>query len=555
MVEVLDAINVYRMECPVEMAVKSEYASIDLAERDLPGRLYVNETHSTPPWIALLAGHNYPGVAKATNFAGVWVVPHTDNTAFALAFGHGRHMLHAGRRLHNFGIRTVLNMLSAADRSKAVRAVRKRTIGSNLPHARHQSDVGIELGDFDIDFARDLVRGIEAIPEIERLGARVVGADSLKVVRKIDPKEILAVLEEYWRIFQREDYKNRYAWIDHIEPINKHEEMIAERLEPALGRILTGRTKPAGTRCYFARPDMSEHDNVVYFSFQGCPEILNDVDTDVVRSLVGSLDLAMLRREKLVGVDDGGQVVASWPLFDCLNFEHTLDGERYILADGEWFRVNSDFEREVDNELEEIRDWGTTLPAYSGPDEGTYNRAVASSTGLHLLDQKNVIVRGRSAVEFCDLLSRAREVVHVKRYEGAQALSHLCYQAMNSAELLKTDPEFRVQLNGVLALHAPPLVLKNPESPPEPADWTIVLAVVTRHHRPIRQALSFFSKLAVRHAYRHITGRLSFPMRLARIVDSTGVDTGRKRSGMRRRASSAAAEATHRPRTMRRPRK
>jgi uncharacterized protein (TIGR04141 family) len=535
---VLEGATIYRMACRPDLAVRSGFVSLDLAPNSIVGKLYVDEAQNPVTWMKALASGLYPGSYSSTTLSGVWIVPHDEFGCFAIAFGHGRHMLVTQRRVAGFGLRTVLNMLSAEGAGRAVRAVRKRTFASASPHARHQSDDGIELSEFDIDVTRDLVKGIEAIPEDKSLGTKLIGSDSLAVRRKIDPRDVQALLERYSSIYLRDTYRDRFPWVDHIAAVSRTEDVIGELLI-ALDRALSTTARPQGTRCFLARPDMSEHPEVVSFALSGHQNVLNDVTTGVVSGIVGALSVNVLQGITLYGLDDDGRRVAGWPLFECVNFECTVSSGRYVLSDGEWFRVDPAFERQLVEELSGIGGWSTTLPAYEGSGEAAYNLATAASKGMYLLDRKLVGGASRTSIEFCDILTDRREMVHVKRYEGAQAMSHLCYQAMNAAELLKTDMLFRIQLNEVLAINAPAMLLRDPVKEIKPQEWTVVLAIITRYTgRPLHESLSFFSKLALRHAYHHITRRLSYPMRLARVTDLSPEDTGAT-TGRRKTAKSS----------------
>jgi uncharacterized protein (TIGR04141 family) len=46
-------------------------------------------------------------------------------------------------------------------------------------------------------------------------------------------------------------------------------------------------------------------------------------------------------------------------------------------------------------------------------------------------------------MEFCDVFSKGKELIHIKRYGGSATLSHLFYQGMASAEFFQMDLEYR----------------------------------------------------------------------------------------------------------------
>ena len=46
-------------------------------------------------------------------------------------------------------------------------------------------------------------------------------------------------------------------------------------------------------------------------------------------------------------------------------------------------------------------------------------------------------------MEFCDVFSKTKELVHIKRYGGSATLSHLFYHGVNSTEFFQMDVEYR----------------------------------------------------------------------------------------------------------------
>ena len=61
-----------------------------------------------------------------------------------------------------------------------------------------------------------------------------------------------------------------------------------------------------------------------------------------------------------------------------------------------------------------------------------------------VMDRKNIRYGGgASRIEFCDLFINKRTLLHVKRYGGSSAMSHLFSQGVVSATLFLQDRDFR----------------------------------------------------------------------------------------------------------------
>ena len=123
---------------------------------------------------------------------------------------------------------------------------------------------------------------------------------------------------------------------------------------------------------------------------------------------------------------------------------------------------------------------------------------------------------GHSKIEFCDLLSRDRKIIHVKRYGNSSVLSHLFAQGVVSGELFISDPEFRAKLNDKLPAD---LRLPDPQSRPVADQYEVVYGIVSKSQRPLE--LPFFSKVSLRNARRRLTG-YGFNVTLKKICRGAG---------------------------------
>ena len=118
------------------------------------------------------------------------------------------------------------------------------------------------------------------------------------------------------------------------------------------------------------------------------------------------------------------------------------------------------------------------------------------------MDKKNIRYGGgASQIEFCDLFTRNRVMVHVKRYGGSSVLSHLFAQGVVSATLFLQDSDFRRKVNQALpASHR----LSRPERRPNVQHYEVAFAIVSRSRGDL--ALPFFSKVNLRNACQTLTG-------------------------------------------------
>ena len=136
-------------------------------------------------------------------------------------------------------------------------------------------------------------------------------------------------------------------------------------------------------------------------------------------------------------------------------------------------------------------------------DEGAEGlRPLATSLpGSHCLDG-DVIPHGggHSSIEFCDVLTADKKLVHVKRYSGSAQLSHLFNQGVVSGELfLSADADFREKVNGKLPAG---LKFADPKLRPTAGDYEIVFGIIVPPGKPLE--IPFFSKVSFRNARRRL---------------------------------------------------
>jgi uncharacterized protein (TIGR04141 family) len=86
------------------------------------------------------------------------------------------------------------------------------------------------------------------------------------------------------------------------------------------------------------------------------------------------------------------------------------------------------------------------LPEYDDSSERAYCARVSDelSRRFALMDQKTIRIGGaHGRVDFCNLFTATKDLIHVKRYGASSVLSHLFSQAAISGEAFRADPEFR----------------------------------------------------------------------------------------------------------------
>ena len=221
-----------------------------------------------------------------------------------------------------------------------------------------------------------------------------------------------------------------------------------------------------------------------------------DVHFQNLRHEIGALDtveIDFLKRRKIHAVaDDETTIIESWPVFRCIYFEVELEGNTYILTNGRWYSVGNEFLRSVNDFFNTMRQADLVLPDCTERAEKDYCLRASANEPLALaLMDRNLVRRPGlyGMIEFCDLYSVRKHIVHIKRYAGSSApLSHLFNQAVVSATLFKRSSDFRSEVNQKLPEQFRPV-----STAPSLGEYEVVFGVISKSRNPLR--LPFFSRL------------------------------------------------------------
>jgi uncharacterized protein (TIGR04141 family) len=232
---------------------------------------------------------------------------------------------------------------------------------------------------------------------------------------------------------------------------------------------------------------------------------------------LADLDLHTLRLGQGVeALDASGDCIEDWPVFRCLSGEIAFDRKTYVLDDGEFYLIDSDYLGALDAYVDRLPTYGGALPdANALWTEGEYNEyAAARRRDLLLLDKKTVRVTNRtSPVEVCDLLSDKGDFIHVKRKLASSSLSHLFSQGYVSAELLVRSEDYRSKVLKKIRETIERAARKRRGVSPglkrlakglaldgiSPRKYRVVYAIIANWNgRSVVEAMPFFSKVNLR---------------------------------------------------------
>lgn len=321
------------------------------------------------------------------------------------------------------------------------------------------------------------------------------------------------------------DYKDKFGWIDFVRPVT--DLRLLNRLRDEVCSLV--RSDDVGD-LGIAPPQVVDWEAVDSFWLPHDPHQQRRADFNLehYRSIVrlnegfDSLDLALLQRHKVKPRDGNLQKRHEWTIWNCLFGEVRLDGQVYVLDNGDFFSIDEGYLYRLDASIDDISLSDIDFPrADAKMCEEDYNKLVANTLPDFVrMDRQNVVLQQRTTpVELCDLLSKRGHLIHVKRHFGSSDLSHLFAQGATSAELIEdADPTFRTAAQIQIDRRAGNNEFNFfGETPIDPTSFEVVFAVVGDWAgRTLAQALPFFSKINLRRTYIDLA-RLRFKVSFARI--------------------------------------
>lgn len=479
----------------------------------LDGVVFVRSPkESTPPWVHFLeqgTSEALPALANTSTAAVLFI--RTDEHLLAYCFGRGRAFLRPDSLEFNFGLRVALN---AVDPEK-LRSLDSRTFEQMTFQTRRQSSRGTALQSFGIDVTSDLLRSVTGEPRDTGLAVRVTGRDALVLDARVQFSDLREQAKKLIELRQSSAYRADFDWVDDLQII-KAPAVVDALHQNLVRRLLAGDT----TGMHLASPSVIDYVDVVGYTFSAehDTEMRTDPEvSDYLHAIHGGMSLAMLKRHQIgLCIADYEEPVTSWPVYKGLIVETDLEGNSYLLSEGEWYVVAKTLSQSVRMFMEPFADGSFLLPAAkAGEEERFYNQRAADEMSFVLADRQNVKPAGaRTPMEFCDLLSPSKQIIHVKPRTSSSTLSHLFGQAFASAEAFLYDEEFRREVRDKLGNSASAIV---PLKQPKPQDYEIIFAIIGGPTKEWPHSLPFLSKLNFRNAVQRLR-RLGYQVSLTHVV-------------------------------------
>lgn len=477
--------------------LSSEAIKLDGAESS---KLYIRKPEPHPPsWAHLFTDYVHKDVIGLSSSTGAVLIINLASAKFLITFGLGRHSIQDSKIERDFGLKVALNSIG----EDKLRSIDKASHERTPLNSRTQASKGVDIFELALNTEIDLLTAITGSSKVKQFGAQVTGRDALTLNLKSKLNNFVSVLQEAHDYFEKEDYKKSFGWVDNFRAVK--DIVLTEFLDEQLLPVL--RKQSGKNICWLAEPEIIDWEASAYYvlekkgkSTSYYPELRLRKLIDVLESKEKNFSIAAVKNHNITVVDDNFNPLKTWSAFNCIYAEVYYKEDLYILQNGNWYKVETDFVSTVQKSIDLIPEYAHALPNYDHNGEGDYNEFVSRDNDYILMDKKNIVHGGgRSSIEYCDLIRGNHDLIHVKRGTGSSNLSHLFAQGEVSAELLSTDAKFRSLLNDKLPKEHR---LPNIQERPDTRKYTIVYAIVSEKTGKLE--LPFFSKVRLKNAHKHL---------------------------------------------------
>lgn len=412
---------------------------------------------------------------------------------FAVCFGFGKTLLESNVVEKRFGLLTTLNSIDA-DKLRSVDINSMEAVPLNN---RIQSSALAEIRNFNIDVDRDLLKSVTGKASEGDFTGTVSGADSLFVSTDKSYDELEEFLTHCYHLYKSNHYRDAgFDWIDQIQEIK--DKTLIERLDQLL---LDALNSEIPIRIWTSIPEIIDYYSLESFKLK-TDNIYDDLSISVLKEEYGNnLSLDDIKKKKVTCLNAEETPVRSWSVYRCLYADLCYDDRQYLLNDGKWYEVDQAYVRKVQQYYDDAVLSDIPMLDYAWKDEKDYNDAVCKEyPDRYCLMDRRTIPQGGNPIEFCDIYSRYRQFIHVKKYNGSSVLSHLFLQGYVSAENF-FDLEYRQKANRLLGDN-----FKVPEtSTISASEYEVVFAIARDNlQEGGRPEIPFFSKVS----FRSVSGRL-----------------------------------------------
>jgi len=360
---------------------------------------------------------------------------------------------------------------------------------------RIQSSITTDRSSFNIDVIGDLLKSITGETLDKSLGNNITGTDAVYLNHKIDFSDIAPTISKLNNYYKLDKYKDNFDWIDNIEA-EKNPALI-DSLDEGLVHSLKQKENIITSVAFPFITDWTSFSGV---SFTPKGE-LTDFEIDNYYNYKGDLSqltVEKLRKSYLYLENSNNENRSPIRLMKCLNFQTEINDSLYVRTLGKWYKISKIFSAKIMEEVSLIEESEISyIECEKDWHEEDYNKRLAASRqDLSLFDRKMIRCEAvKTTIEACDVLTKDRELIHVKPKNQSSTLSHLFAQGRIAAIALNSDKEFRKKMRTIIRKNGDFNQDVIPLDKVNNSDFTVTYATITKGDAGMVEKLPFFSLL------------------------------------------------------------
>ncbi|UGB30958.1 MULTISPECIES: DUF6119 family protein [Bacillales] len=445
-------------------------------------KVYVAMHQTTPQWKDTLNELLYDDIRQIKNISHSFLFfIKIQNNFFAITGGKG-HLVISEYKDYAFGLEILSKIMlprdniikSIADRSLQGNRFSGQQYFNNFVNLISENNISNYFKEINTFLTKEKIcREFGVNIKEKKEGFNFLARDSIKLGKSLNLKELDIFMKNLDRLINHVDSEhniNKFHEVDYRDSLFKElnselERMIFESLNRNKEEINNSNIKILNSNNLYIDCDyyvlkkrnsngkeLGRYENEV--EFVDIIEVFNKFYFEKIIGTNKSIIEDFLKAVSLEGYIDNERIIYE-RILDLLDLSLIYNNTHYILINGKWFYLDSNFIEEINKTfidrvipIYENSSKTITLKSWkSGDDEGKYNYSYHDSDGYYVLDK--MLVRN---VEICDLLRIEEEEIllfHVK--DGlAGSTRILCEQiliAMESiqAAILYNDREFLLE--------------------------------------------------------------------------------------------------------------
>lgn len=352
---------------------------------------------------------------------------------FVISFGGADQAFESSKFVDDFGIKICLNVVDKFS------SISKNNISTTMSNNKEVSTKKDEFGSFVFNVETDLIKGV-SVKAIENNGitdGTLSGSSSLSISTDSNINDVEEMLIKLIEIYKSDNYKQRFQFIDNIKAIKNKE--LEKRIQENAYELLKNKSFE---KVWFGSPDFDSWEKVSYFRVE-YGKIKEEYADLYVEEIVNDFPIESydtLNKIKVFPIydeDDNGDVVR---LSECLYGEVNIDGDSYIINNSNYYLISRDYVNEINEQYDKIEIIGSLPMKESKMSENKYNEFVSKHNKNFKLFDCKLFSKKSNSLELCDLYDYNNNMfIHVKKYGASSLLSHLFFQALNSAKYFRSN--------------------------------------------------------------------------------------------------------------------